>query len=119
MADLADQLLAGNRRALAQTITRVEDDGPEAHAFLARLYPHTGRAHVIGVTGAPGTGKSTLVNALARTYRAAGQTVGFLLAPVGIGEVMALADQGERMPQKSTFFHPKLGTGLVFNPLYP
>ncbi len=50
---------------------------------------------------------------------AAGQTVGFLLAAVAIGEVMALADQGERMPQKSTFFHPKLGTGLVFSPLYP
>ncbi|HEY5476745.1 MAG TPA: DUF1015 domain-containing protein [Tepidiformaceae bacterium] len=43
----------------------------------------------------------------------------FLLAPVTIGVVMALADQGERMPQKSTFFHPKLGTGLVFHPLYP
>lgn len=43
---------------------------------------------------------------------------GFLLSPVGIDEVMALADQGERMPQKSTFFHPKLGTGLVFHPLY-
>ena len=46
-----------------------------------------------------------------------GGAVSFLLHPVGIGEVMALADQGERMPQKSTFFHPKLGTGLVFNPL--
>ncbi|MGH2634177.1 MAG: DUF1015 domain-containing protein [Tepidiformaceae bacterium] len=45
--------------------------------------------------------------------------VSFLLNPVGIEEVMALADQGERMPQKSTFFHPKLGTGLVFNPLEP
>ncbi len=42
----------------------------------------------------------------------------FLINHVGIGEVMALADQGERMPQKSTFFHPKLGTGLVFYPLY-
>ena len=47
------------------------------------------------------------------------QSTCFLLNPVGIGEVMALADQGERMPQKSTFFHPKLGTGLVFNPLEP
>lgn len=46
-------------------------------------------------------------------------TVAFLLNPVGIEAVMALADQGERMPQKSTFFHPKLGTGLVFNPLEP
>jgi uncharacterized protein (DUF1015 family) len=44
-------------------------------------------------------------------------SVCFLLNPVGIDAVMALADQGERMPQKSTFFHPKLGTGLVFNPL--
>jgi len=43
----------------------------------------------------------------------------FLLNPVGIGSVMSLADQGERMPQKSTFFHPKLGTGLVFHPLEP
>lgn len=44
---------------------------------------------------------------------------GFLLNPVGVESVMLLADQGERMPQKSTFFHPKLGTGLVFHPLYP
>lgn len=46
-----------------------------------------------------------------------GGAAGFMLNAVGIEEVMALADQGERMPQKSTFFHPKLGTGLVFNPL--
>jgi uncharacterized protein (DUF1015 family) len=46
-------------------------------------------------------------------------SVCFLLNPVGIASVMALADQGERMPQKSTFFHPKLGTGLVFYPLQP
>jgi len=43
----------------------------------------------------------------------------FLLNPVTIASVMGLADQGERMPQKSTFFHPKLGTGLVFHPLNP
>jgi uncharacterized protein (DUF1015 family) len=47
------------------------------------------------------------------------ELTGFVLSTVGIDEVMALADLGERMPQKSTFFHPKLGTGLVFNPLYP
>lgn len=45
--------------------------------------------------------------------------VAFLLNPVGIDAVMSLADKGERMPQKSTFFHPKLGTGLVFHPLNP
>ncbi len=76
--DLITQLLAGNRRALARTISQVEDGGPMAHTLLAALYPHTGRGHVIGVTGAPGTGKSTLVNALAKTYRAQDRTVGII-----------------------------------------
>jgi LAO/AO transport system kinase len=71
-------LLSGNRRALARTISLVEDGGPDAAAALGALYPHTGRAHVIGVTGAPGTGKSTLVNALARAYRVLGRTVGVI-----------------------------------------
>jgi LAO/AO transport system kinase len=75
---LASQLLAGNRRALARTISLVEDGGSEAHALLAVLYPHTGRSHVIGITGAPGTGKSTLVNALAKAYRDQGRTVGII-----------------------------------------
>jgi LAO/AO transport system kinase len=77
-ADLVIQLLAGHRRALARAISQIEDDGPDAHALLAALYPHTGRAHVVGVTGAPGTGKSTLVNALARLCRGQGQTVGII-----------------------------------------
>ena len=76
--NLVTQLLAGNRRALARTISQVEDGGPTAHTLLAALYPHTGRGHVIGITGAPGTGKSTLVNALAKTYRAQGRTVGII-----------------------------------------
>jgi LAO/AO transport system kinase len=75
---LINALLAGNRRALARTISLVEDGGPDAPALLAALYPHTGRAHVIGITGAPGTGKSTLVNALARSYRQHGCTVGII-----------------------------------------
>lgn len=75
---LVSALLSGNRRALARVISLVEDDGPEAHALLAALYPHTGRAHVVGITGAPGTGKSTLVNALAKAYRATGKTVGII-----------------------------------------
>ncbi|HEX9115512.1 MAG TPA: methylmalonyl Co-A mutase-associated GTPase MeaB [Anaerolineae bacterium] len=75
---LIDELLAGNRRALARTISRVEDQAGDARALLAALYPHTGRAQIVGVTGAPGTGKSTLVNALARVYRAQGLTVGII-----------------------------------------
>lgn len=77
-ADYIPQLLAGNRRALARTISLVEDGASAAPALLSALYQHTGRAHVIGVTGAPGTGKSTLVNALARAYRAHAQTVGII-----------------------------------------
>jgi LAO/AO transport system kinase len=62
---LLEGVLAGKRRAIARAISRVEDNGAEAQAMLAALHPHTGRAHIIGVTGPPGSGKSTLVNALA------------------------------------------------------
>jgi len=67
--DLVDRVLAGDRRAIARAITTIENDGPEARELLAALFPHTGRAHIVGVTGAPGTGKSTLVNELAQAYR--------------------------------------------------
>ncbi len=68
-------LLSGDRRALARLLTRIENAAPEADAALAALFPHTGRAHLIGVTGAPGSGKSSLVNELAKAFRARGQTV--------------------------------------------
>jgi len=74
--ELVTQALAANRYALARLISLVEDDGTQARAALAALYPHTGQAHVVGVTGAPGTGKSTLVNELAKSLRARGTTVG-------------------------------------------
>lgn len=73
--DLAAGVLSGDRLSLARAITRVENQESDATALLASLYPHSGRAHIIGVTGAPGTGKSTLVTALAQSYRAAGMTV--------------------------------------------
>ncbi|MCU0508419.1 MAG: methylmalonyl Co-A mutase-associated GTPase MeaB [Anaerolineae bacterium] len=75
---LVEPLLAGNRRALARAISQVEDEAADSHALLAALYPHTGRSHIVGVTGAPGTGKSTLVNALARAFRGEGKTVGII-----------------------------------------
>jgi len=75
---LVESLLAGNRRALARTITLIENDGAEAHEALAALYRRTGQAHIVGVTGSPGTGKSTLVNALAKAYRKSGYTVGII-----------------------------------------
>jgi LAO/AO transport system kinase len=76
--DLVDRLLAGDRRAAAQLVTLMEDGGPSARDAAAALYPHTGRAHIVGVTGSPGTGKSTLVYELAKEFRARGKTVGII-----------------------------------------
>jgi LAO/AO transport system kinase len=73
---LVEAALRGERRAIARLITLVENDRAGARASLAHLYPHTGRAHIVGVTGAPGTGKSTLVNELAKAWRAEDRRVG-------------------------------------------
>src|SRR2546426_6015396 len=73
---LASQILEGSTRALARGLTWVESGGKRAEALSAQLYPHTGRAQIVGVTGAPGSGKSTLVRALALVARARGRTVG-------------------------------------------
>ncbi|MBA2637227.1 MAG: methylmalonyl Co-A mutase-associated GTPase MeaB [Solirubrobacterales bacterium] len=77
-ATLAERLLAGDRRALARAISLVEDDDPEGWEVVRAVYPRTGRATVIGITGAPGAGKSTLVGALVARRRAAGRTVAVL-----------------------------------------
>lgn len=68
MIDL-EPILNGNRLALSRLLTQIENDTPAGRAALNTLFPRTGHAHLIGVTGAPGTGKSSLVNQLARHYR--------------------------------------------------
>lgn len=66
---LASSVLAGERLALARLLSQIENGQPSGHSALGELFPHTGQAQLIGVTGAPGTGKSSLVNRLAFFYR--------------------------------------------------
>ena len=74
----AEQIRAGDIRALSRAITAIEDHDPQAEKLIEQLFPYTGNAFVIGLTGAPGTGKSTLVDRLARHYRAQENTLGII-----------------------------------------
>ncbi len=89
---LVARLDAGDRRALPRLLTLVENRDPVGIAALELLYPRTGRAHVVGVTGPPGSGKSTLVAALVEAIRASGRTVAVVAidpsSPVSGGAVL-------------------------------
>ena len=76
--DLPGGVLAGDPRAIARAISLVEDEAAGAAALIGALYPRTGRAYLIGVTGAPGSGKSTLVDRLTAEIRRDGLTVGII-----------------------------------------
>lgn len=76
--DIAEELLKGNRLALSRAITAIENEYDEATDIMKKLYPHTGNAYVLGITGPPGAGKSTLSDKIARAYRAQGKTVGII-----------------------------------------
>lgn len=76
--DIVEELLKGNRLALSRAITAIENEYDEAVDIMKKLYPHTGHAFVLGITGPPGAGKSTLTDKLARAYRAQGKTVGII-----------------------------------------
>ena len=73
---LVDDLLKGDKRAAAKLISMIEDDDADASRALAEIYPNTGRAHVVGFTGPPGVGKSSLINRLVREFRERGKKVG-------------------------------------------
>jgi LAO/AO transport system kinase len=77
-ADLAERLLAGDKRALARAISLVENDDPEGWALVREVYPHTGRAAIVGFTGPPGVGKSTIIGRLVERARAAERDVAVL-----------------------------------------
>lgn len=78
MLQLVGELLAGNRRALARIISMVENNDPQKYVSLKDLYPYTGNAFVVGITGAPGSGKSSLADRLLKEIRAEGYTAGVI-----------------------------------------
>ncbi|MFL5692451.1 MAG: methylmalonyl Co-A mutase-associated GTPase MeaB [Ktedonobacteraceae bacterium] len=76
MENIVQRLLSGDRRALARMVTLIENEIPTARRYLAELHQYAGKAHIVGVTGAPGAGKSTLVTHLVRELRRREQKVG-------------------------------------------
>jgi len=75
---LIDEILKNNPRAIARAITAVENGAPEAASLLKAIFPHSGKALIIGVTGSPGAGKSSLVDKLTLFYRNQNETVGIV-----------------------------------------
>jgi LAO/AO transport system kinase len=78
LQNIVERLLNGDRRALARMVTLIESEVPSSHRYLAELHQHTGRAHIVGVTGSPGAGKSTLVTRMVRELRKRDAKVGIV-----------------------------------------
>ena len=96
------RMLEGSRRDCARLITLVENEHPKSKEILKRIYPHTGKAHVIGITGPPGGGKSTLTTRLAEQFRALNKRVGIVAvdptSPFTGGAIL-----GDRIRMKSLY----------------
>src|ERR1044072_4102122 len=78
MSELAERLLKGDKRALAGGMSGVGDEEPAGSELVREVYPHTGKAAVVGFTGPPGAGKSTLIGALIKVHRALDRQVAVL-----------------------------------------
>ncbi len=90
---MIDKALSGDVRAIARLISEVESETPRSEEIMRAMYPHTGRAHIIGVTGSPGSGKSSLVSKMIGTLRRQGKTVGVIAvdpsSPFSGGAILA------------------------------
>lgn len=90
---MIDKALSGDVRAMARIISEVENETPRSDEIMKAIYPHTGKAQIIGVTGSPGSGKSTLVNRMISEFRAQGKTVGIIAvdpsSPFSGGAILA------------------------------
>lgn len=78
MIEYVDKLLQGDRRSAAKIITLIENDGAEKQEVISRIYPHTGKAYVLGITGSPGAGKSSLVDEITKQIRAENLKAGII-----------------------------------------
>jgi LAO/AO transport system kinase len=105
IAALAERMLAGDRVALARLMTLAENRAPGLPALMSQVFPRTGRAHVIGITGPPGAGKSTLTDRLTARLRAGGRRVGIVAvdpsSPFSGGAVL-----GDRIRMQDHFLDP-------------
>ncbi len=113
----------GDLRAVARLIRDIDDGQPEARKILKKLYAHTGRAYVIGVTGSPGVGKSTLVDCMIQVLRARGKTVGVLAvdptSPFSGGAILGDRIRMQRHSTDEGVFIRSLATRGHFGGLTP
>ncbi|HYA42024.1 MAG TPA: methylmalonyl Co-A mutase-associated GTPase MeaB [Syntrophobacteraceae bacterium] len=103
--DVIERIVLGDVRTIARVLRDIDDEIPSARDILRELYPHTGKAHVIGFTGPPGVGKSALVDQITINYRNAGKTIGILAvdptSPFTGGAIL-----GDRIRMQRHFLDP-------------